>query len=116
MENRGDQRRRRIALPVACCEDSRLSARKNASATRQKKTRLQRQRLSDLEPGPRKLKPRFGRRPLATSAIPRFADSTRTPPEVREGPQERAIEALVEAYQVLETDANSQKANSQKAA
>jgi hypothetical protein len=30
---------------------------------------------------------RFGRRPLAMSAIPRFADSTRTSPEVREGPR-----------------------------
>ena len=29
---------------------------------------------------------RFGRRPLAMSAIPRFADSTGTSPEVREGP------------------------------
>jgi hypothetical protein len=29
---------------------------------------------------------RVGRRPLAMSAIPRFADSTRTSPEVREGP------------------------------
>ena len=29
---------------------------------------------------------RFGQRSLAMSAIPRFADSTRTSPEVRKGP------------------------------
>ncbi len=33
---------------------------------------------------------RFGRRPLAMSVITRFADSTQTSPEVREGPSGRA--------------------------
>ena len=34
---------------------------------------------------------RFGPRSLAMSAIPRFADSTRTSPEVREGPPSEVI-------------------------
>jgi hypothetical protein len=42
--------------------------------------------FSDLGTKGRVLINRFGRRPLAMSAIPRFTDSTRTSPEVREGP------------------------------